>query len=122
MKKREKEKFAELKMLYEESNDKNHKLHAHNETLRKENDLAAKAFKAKAINDSNRFKKEKKALQVTLKEQEERLTNIEKDRKNLIDDLLLKEDELKEETRKLDELDEKYQRKTPCEPHVGLPF
>ena len=98
-------------MLYEESNDKNHKLQAENETLMKLYDLAKKVGGI-AICDSDRLKQEKKALQVTLKEQEERLTNSEKDRNNLIDDLLQKDDELKGETRKLRELDEKYNRKT----------
>ena len=121
MKKSEEEKLAaeaELKMLYEESNNKNNKLQSHNETLRnrlKEKDEALKTSKAEAKNAWDRLNKhvkEKKTLQDKLEEKEVHLTKSKKEVKNLSDDLILKEDELEEEKRKLRELDDKFKTQT----------
>ena len=125
---------GDIKKILEEAKLENIELKAKNESLEKKltvfNDIKKKekekiaaqanwktlyeVAKNKAINASNRFKRahrETKALLVTVKEQEVLLTKSEKEVENLNGALHLKEEELKEENRKLCELDDKYQRK-----------
>ena len=125
---------GDIKKILEEAKLENAELKAKNESLEKKltvfNDIKKKekekiaaqanwktlyeVAKNKAINASNRFKRahrETKALLVTVKEQEVLLTKSEKEVENLNGALHLKEEKLKEENRKLCELDDKYQRK-----------